>query len=175
MPGVDDKLMFRTLNIAILTVSDTRTSKDDHSGDALAERVTASGHEVASRLIVKDDRSDISQTVRHWVDAEEVDVVLTTGGTGLTGRDVTVEAVSPLFTKAIQGFSVLFHQLSHSKIGLSTLQSRACAGLIESTFVFCLPGSTNAVKDAWDHILCGALDSRYRPFSLVDLIPRLSE
>lgn len=175
MIGVDELLMFQPLKIAVLTVSDTRTESDDRSGDCLADRAAGAGHKVTSRAIVKDDIAVISAQVNLWAADTDIDVILTTGGTGLTGRDVTVEAVAPLFDKTLDGFSILFHCMSVEKIGLATLQSRACAGIISGTLVFCLPGSTGAVRQAWDEIIAGALDSRYRPASLVDLIPRLSE
>lgn len=175
MPGIDDLLLFQPLNFAVLTISDTRTSEDDRSGDALTARIIQAGHSLQDRSMVKDDISKISMQVKNWTANKDIDVILTTGGTGLTGRDVTVEAVTPLFEKTLEGFSVIFHKMSLETIGLATLQSRACAGLIDGTFVFCLPGSTGAVKQAWDDIICEALDSRYRPSSLVDLIPRLKE
>lgn len=175
MIGIDDELIFQPLNIAVLTVSDTRSTLDDRSGDCLADRAAAVGHTVNARAIVKDDIVAISAQVNLWSAQPDIDVILTTGGTGLTGRDVTVEAITPMFDKTLDGFSILFHRMSVKKIGLTTLQSRACAGLINGTFVFCLPGSTGAVGQAWDEIIAGALDSRYRPSSLVDLIPRLNE
>ncbi len=175
MPGIDENLLFQPLNFAVLTVSDTRTTENDRSGDTLAARVVAAGHSIKGRSIVTDDVAEITRTVKDWTLSAGIDVVLTTGGTGLTGRDVTVEALTPLFDKTLDGFSALFHRVSFESVGLSTLQSRACAGLINRTFVFCLPGSTGAVKDAWDRIIHHALDSRYRPCSLTDLIPRLSE
>jgi len=175
MPGIDENLIFRPLNIAVLTISDTRISEDDRSGDTLVVRIDTAGHELAARAIVRDEVDAIATCIRAWSAEPEIHAIITTGGTGLTGRDVTVEAVTPLFDKAMDGFPVLFHHLSFESVGLSTLQSRACAGLIDETFVFCLPGSTGAVKDGWDHIISGLLDSRYRPCSLVDLLPRLSE
>ena len=175
MIGIDENLLFQPLGIAVLTVSDTRSEDDDRSGNCLANRAAGAGHDVRGRTIVKDDIAAISAQVTEWAALSEVDVILTTGGTGLTGRDVTVEAISPLFDKALDGFSFLFHNMSLQKIGLTTLQSRACAGLVGDTFVFCLPGSTGAVGQAWDTILEGALDSRYRPSSLVDILPRLNE
>ena len=175
MIGIDDTLMFQPLHLAVLTVSDTRTKLDDRSGVALANRAINAGHSVTDRAIVKDDIAEISAQVSLWAADPEIDVILTTGGTGLTGRDVTVEAVAPLFDKTLDGFSILFHRMSVEKIGLATLQSRACAGLVSGTFVFCLPGSTKAVGQAWDEIIAGALDSRYRPSALVDLMPRLKE
>ena len=175
MIGIDDTLMFQPLSIAILTASDTRTEVDDKSGDCLAERANIAGHIIKARAIVKDDIAAISSQTKSWAAQSDIDVILTTGGTGLTGRDATIEAVTPLFDKMLDGFSVLFHRMSLEKIGLATLQSRACAGIIDGTFVFCLPGSTRAVSQAWDEIIAGALDSRYRPSSLVDLMPRLKE
>jgi len=175
MPGIDEALFFRPLGFALLTVSDTRISGDDRSGDYLASGLETAGHALRARGIVKDKISAISAQVKRWSEDSEIDVILTTGGTGLTGRDVTVEAVAPMFDKTLDGFSALFHTMSFATIGLATLQSRACAGLINGTFVFCLPGSTGAVKQAWDDIISGALDSRYRPSSLVDLMSRLME
>lgn len=175
MIGIDENLLFQPLNIAVLTTSDTRTELNDRSGDCLVERAKGAGHSVRARMIVKDESSEISNQINVWAADKNIDVILTTGGTGLTGRDVTIEAIKPLFSKTLDGFSVLFHHLSIEKVGLTTLQSRACAGVIRNTFVFCLPGSTGAVGEVWDEIVAGALDSRYRPASLVDLIPRLSE
>ncbi|WP_031555115.1 molybdenum cofactor biosynthesis protein B [Parvularcula oceani] len=166
---------FKPVRIAVLTVSDTRTLETDTSGATLAERLQADGHHLADRRIVPDDAVTIGRTVQGWIEDESVDVVITTGGTGLTGRDVTVEAVTPLFDKTIDGFSVIFHQVSYQSVGLSTMQSRACAGLAGGTFVFCLPGSRGAVKDGWDEVIRHQLDSRYRPCNLVELMPRLSE
>lgn len=175
MIGIDGTLMFQPLTFAVLTVSDTRDDKTDKSGNTLADRIGSAGHRLKDKIIVKDEADAVSHQVRAWASDADIQVILTTGGTGLTGRDVTVEAVTPLFEKTLDGFSVLFHQMSAKTIGLATLQSRACAGIIDGTFIFCLPGSTGAVTQAWDDIICGALDSRYRPTSLVDLIPRLKE
>ena len=175
MIGLDDELMFQPLNIAVLTVSDTRTALDDRSGDSLADRIETAGHTVRARAIVPDEVAAISAQITLWAAEDDLDVILTTGGTGLTGRDVTIEAISPRFDKVLDGFSVLFHRMSFEAIGMATLQSRACAGLISGKFVFCLPGSTGAVTQTWDNIIRDALDSRYRPASLVDLIPRLKE
>ncbi len=175
MTGIDEALLFQPLCFAVLTVSDTRTEATDRSGDTLAGRIADAGHNVKARRIVKDEAGAVSAQVNAWAAQTDIDVILTTGGTGLTGRDVTVEALLPLFEKVMGGFSVLFHQMSSQTIGLATLQSRACAGILNGTFVFCLPGSTGAVTQAWDDILRDALDSRYRPTSLVDLIPRLKE
>ena len=175
MAGIDKSLSFKPVRIAVLVVSDTRTMETDTSGQTLAERLTEAGHVLADRKIVIDDRQLVRQAVQNWIADPEVDAVITSGGTGLTGRDVTVEALTPLFDKVIDGFSAVFHQVSYQTVGLSTLQSRAVAGLAGSTFVFCLPGSTGAVKDGWDQILQYQLDSRYRPCNMVELMPRLTE
>lgn len=175
MHGVNESLAFVPVRIAILTVSDTRTLETDTSGEALKNRLEAAGHALADRKLLRDDAGAIRAQVETWIDDPSIDVVITTGGTGLTGRDVTVEAVRPLFEKEIEGFSVIFHQASYRTVGLSTLQSRACAGLARGTFIFLLPGSTGAVKDAWDEIIRYELDSRYRPCNLVELMPRLME
>jgi len=175
MPGIDDSLPFHPLNIAVLTVSDTRTLETDTSGQTLADRIEAAGHTVAARHILRDDREAVRDQVIEWVKDAGVDVVITTGGTGLTGRDITVEALTPLFDKVIDGFSVLFHMVSFEMIGTSTVQSRACAGLAGETLVFCLPGSPGAVKDGWDKILKLQLDSRHKPCNFVDLMPRFGE
>lgn len=173
MPGIDESLTFYPLRIAVLTISDTRTAETDSSGALLAERVAAAGHELAGREIVRDDVEAIAAQVKAWVADTKVDLILTTGGTGFAPRDVTPEAVKPLFRREMDGFSALFHQASYGTVGLSTLQSRAFAGQIEDTFVFCLPGSTGACRDGWDLILSLELDSRYRPCSLAGQIPRL--
>ncbi|MDF1681604.1 molybdenum cofactor biosynthesis protein B [Ponticaulis sp.] len=175
MAGIDDSLSFKPVRIAVLVVSDTRTMETDTSGQTLAERLTEAGHVLADRKIVIDDRQLVRQAVQNWIADPQVDAVITSGGTGLTGRDVTVEALTPFFDKVIDGFSAVFHQVSFQTVGLSTLQSRAVAGLAGSTFVFCLPGSTGAVKDGWDQILKYQLDSRYRPCNMVELMPRLTE
>ena len=173
--GIDEGLIFRPVRIAILTVSDTRTQANDTSGDILIERLEMAGHELADRKILKDDKNLIQDQVKNWTTREDIQVIISTGGTGLTGRDVTVEAMRPLFDKEIDGFSVVFHMVSYGTVGLSTLQSRACAGLIGDTFVFCLPGSNGAVKDGWDKVIRDQLDSRHRPCNFVDLMPRLNE
>ena len=173
MPGIDESLTFYPLRIAVLTISDTRTAETDSSGALLAERVAAAGHELAGREIVRDDVEAIAAQVKAWVADTKVDLILTTGGTGFAPRDVTPEAVKPLFRREMDGFSALFHQASYGTVGLSTLQSRAFAGQIEDTFVFCLPGSAGACRDGWDLILSLELDSRYRPCSLAGQIPRL--
>lgn len=167
--------IFKPVRVAVLTVSDTRTPETDTSGTILCDRIKNSNHIVTDRKIVTDDVTKIQSIVTRWLDNADVDVVITTGGTGLTGRDVTYEAITPLFDKVIDGFSVIFHQVSFQSVGLSTLQSRAVAGLAKGTFVFCLPGSNGAVKDGWDKVISHQLDSRYRPCNLVDLMPRLME
>jgi molybdenum cofactor biosynthesis protein B len=176
-PGgkIDENLLFKPVRVAVLTVSDSRDARSDTSGDILAERVTGAGHELAARAIVRDDRSAIRAKVLGWIAAGEVDAIVTTGGTGLTGRDVTPEALEPLFDKTIDGFSVIFHLVSYQSVGLSTLQSRATAGLIGGVFVFCLPGSNGAVKDGWDKVIAAQLDSRHKPCNMVELMPRLNE
>lgn len=173
--GINEKLPFVPVRIAVLTVSDTRTEETDTSGKTLVERLKAAGHSLGDKRIVPDNLDQIRATVAAWINDPEIDVVLTTGGTGLTGRDVTVEAIRPLFKKEIDGFSVIFHQVSYQTVGLSTLQSRACAGLANNTFIFCLPGSNGAVKDGWDKVISAQLDSRHKPCNLVELMPRLSE
>ena len=173
MPGIDESLTFYPLRIAVLTVSDTRTEDTDTSGALLAERLVAAGHELAARAIVADDVEAIRARILAWVADDRIDLVLSTGGTGFAPRDVTPEAVRPLFRREMDGFSVVFHQASYGTVGLSTLQSRAFAGQIDDTFVFCLPGSTGACRDGWDLVLGLELDSRYRPCSLAGQIPRL--
>lgn len=175
MPKIDDSRPFLAVNIAILTVSDTRGAEDDRSGNALAERLTAAGHRLAARAIVRDDVAAIRAQVQAWIADPEIDAVLTTGGTGVTGRDVTPEAVEALFEKAIPGFGELFRWLSYAKVGTSTIQSRATAGVANGTYVFALPGSPGACRDAWDDILAFQLDNRHRPCNLVELMPRLKE
>jgi molybdenum cofactor biosynthesis protein B len=171
--GIDDSLTFYPLRIAVLTVSDSRTEETDKSGALLAERLTAAGHELAGKAIVTDDVEAIQAQVRAWAADEGVDVIISTGGTGFSPRDVTPEAIEPLFRREMDGFSVLFHQASFGTVGLSTLQSRAFAGQVDDTFIFCLPGSTGACRDGWDLVLAQELDSRYRPCSLAGQIPRL--
>ena len=173
MPGIDDSLDFHPLRIAVLTVSDTRNEETDTSGALLAQRLTAAGHELASRRLVTDDIPAIRSCVTGWVNDEDIDIVLITGGTGFMPRDVTPEAVRPLLEREMEGFSVLFHHASLATVGMATLQSRAFAGQIGDTFVFCLPGSTGACRDGWDLILSLELDSRYRPCSIAGLVPRL--
>jgi molybdenum cofactor biosynthesis protein B len=173
MAGIDDSLIFYPLRIAVLTVSDTRTEETDKSGALLAERLTGAGHELAGKAIVRDEVEAIRAQVNAWVSDDRVDLLISTGGTGFAPRDVTPEAVKPLFRREMDGFSVLFHQASFGTVGLSTLQSRAFAGQIGDTFVFCLPGSTGACRDGWDLVLSQELDSRYRPCSLAGQMPRL--
>lgn len=172
---IDETKTFVPIRIAVLTVSDTRTRENDTSGDTLVERLTNAGHQLAARNLLRDDTTAIREQLKRWIAAPDVDAIITTGGTGLTGRDVTVEAMRPLFEKEIDGFSALFHQISFEKVGTSTIQSRACAGLAAGTFLFALPGSTGAVKDAWDGILKWQLDARHRPCNFVEIMPRLQE
>lgn len=175
MPGVDTARPFIPLRIAVLTVSDTRDLADDRSGTVFVERIAAAGHQLADRAIVRDDVEAIRAKVKGWIADRGIDVVITTGGTGFTGRDVTPEAVEPLFEKRMDGFSTAFHMVSFPKIGTSTIQTRATAGTANSTFIFCVPGSPGACKDAWDGILVHQLDYRYRPCNFVEILPRLDE
>jgi len=175
MAGIDEHLPFYPLRIAVLTVSDTRDEDTDKSGALLAERLTGAGHELAGKVIVRDDVEAIRTQVRAWVDDESVDVILSTGGTGFAPRDLTPEAVKPLFRREMDGFAALFHQASFGTVGFSTLQSRAFAGQIDETFIFCLPGSSGACRDGWDLVLRYELDSRYRPCSLAGQVPRLRD
>ena len=172
---IDQSKTFMPVRIAVLTVSDTRTRENDTSGDTLVERLTTAGHVLADRALLRDDIPLISDLLKKWIARADIDAIISTGGTGLTGRDVTVEAMRPLFEKEIDGFSALFHQISYEKVGTSTIQSRACAGLAAGTFLFALPGSTGAVKDGWDGILKWQLDSRHRPCNFVEIMPRLQE
>ncbi len=176
-PGgkIKEGLAFQPVRVAVLTVSDTRDEESDTSGALLASRVTDAGHILAGRSMVADEVESIRTVVKAWVKSGEVDAIVTTGGTGLTGRDVTPEALVPLFDKTIEGFSVVFHMVSYQSVGLSTLQSRAVAGIMGSTFVFCLPGSNGAVKDGWDKVIAAQLDSRHMPCNMVEILPRLSE
>lgn len=166
---------FVAVGIAVLTVSDTRSLADDKSGTILADRVVGAGHRLAERAIVKDDVRLIRAAVRTFARRKDVDVVITTGGTGLTGRDVTIEALRPLFDKEIEGFSTVFHQVSFRKIGTSTMQSRATAGVLAGKYVFCLPGSPGACRDGWDEVLVHQLDYRHMPCNFVEIMPRLDE
>ena len=163
------------LNIAVLTISDTRSLADDKSGATLAERLTAAGHHLAAREIIVDDVDAIRVIIRRWIADAGVDAIITTGGTGFTGRDVTPEAVEPLFEKRMDGFATLFLLVSHAKIGTSAVQTRATAGVAGATYIFCLPGSPGACRDAWDEILVHQLDYRYRPCNFVEIMPRLDE
>ncbi len=172
---IDETIAFRPVRIAVLTVSDTRTHEDDRSGDTLVERLTGAGHELADRAIVRDDPDQIVGKLHAWIDDETVDCIITTGGTGVTGRDVTPEALERVADKMIPGFGELFRFLSYAKIGTSTIQSRATACVARGTYIFALPGSTGAVKDGWDGILATQLDIRHRPCNFVELMPRLRE
>ena len=175
MARLDETRPFLPVNIAVLTVSDTRTAANDTSGDTLADRIVKAGHRVAARAIEKDDAGLIETLLRAWIADPAIDVVITTGGTGVTGRDVTPEAFDRVLEKRIEGFGELFRMLSYQKIGTSTIQSRAIGGVAHGTYLFALPGSTGAVKDAWDDILVFQLDNRFRPCNLVELMPRLQE
>jgi molybdenum cofactor biosynthesis protein B len=175
MPGIDESRKFVAVNIAVLTVSDTRDASNDTSGDALAARIVAAGHRLAARAIVKDEADLIEARLRAWIADETIDVVISSGGTGITGRDVTPEAVHRVLDKTIEGFGELFRMLSYRSIGTSTMQSRALGGVAGGTYIFALPGSTGAVKDGWDEILLHQLDARHRPCNLVELMPRLME
>lgn len=172
---LDETRVFRSVNIALLTVSDTRSIDEDSSGNILAERIVSAGHNIADRAIIMDDISLIVARLHAWIDDERIDCIITTGGTGLTGRDVTPEALDRVKTKDIPGFGELFRWISFESIGTSTIQSRACAVLARGTYIFALPGSNGAVKDGWDRILLHQLDSRFRPCNFVDLMPRLME
>ena len=175
MFGINEDIEFVAINIAVMTVSDTRTEADDKSGDTLAERLQGAGHKLAARAIVKDEQDAIVAQLRAWIDNPEIDAVLATGGTGVTGRDVTPEAFHAVYEKEVAGFGELFRMLSYEKIGTSTIQSRATAGVANGTYLFALPGSTGACKDAWDDILVYQLDIRHKPCNFVELIPRLQE
>jgi molybdopterin adenylyltransferase len=175
MASIEESRNFVPLNIAVLTISDTRSLADDKSGTTLSDRLTAAGHRLAARHIVTDDVEAIRAIVKKWIADPGVDAVITTGGTGFTGRDVTPEAIEPLFEKRMDGFSIAFHMLSYAKIGTSTIQSRAIAGVAGATYVFCLPGSPGACRDAWDGILAAQLDYRTRPCNFVEIMPRLDE
>jgi molybdenum cofactor biosynthesis protein B len=175
MARLDETRPFIAINVALLTVSDTRTAANDTSGDTLDARIVAAGHRVAARAIEKDDACAIETRLRSWIADPRIDVVITTGGTGITGRDVTPEAFDRVLEKRIEGFGELFRMLSYRKIGTSTMQSRAIGGVARGTYLFALPGSTGAVKDAWDDILVSQLDNRHRPCNLVELMPRLQE
>ena len=175
MSRIDESRPFIPVRIAVLTVSDTRTLEDDKSGDTLSGLIAGAGHNLSARAIVKDDIRAIRSTMRKWLKRDDTDVIITTGGTGLTGRDVTIEAVKPLLDKEADGFSIAFHMMSWQKIGTSTMQSRTTAGVASGKYVFCLPGSSGACPDAWDQIISAQLDYRTRPCNLVELMPRLLE
>ncbi len=175
MPGIDSSRLFIPVRIAVMTVSDTRTMEDDTSGATLVARLEEAGHLLADRVIVKDEVASITAQLARWIANKEIDVVISTGGTGLTGRDVTPEAFHSVYEKEIDGFSALFHRVSFEKIGVSTIQSRATAGVAGGTYLFALPGSTGAVKDGWDEILQYQLDYRYLPCNFVEIMPRLEE
>lgn len=175
MFGINEDIPFVAINIAVMTVSDTRTEADDRSGDTLAGRIVDAGHNMTERAIVKDDQATIVAKLREWIAQPEIDAVIATGGTGVTGRDVTPEAFHAVYEKEVAGFGELFRMLSYQKIGTSTIQSRATAGVAGGTYLFALPGSTGAVKDAWDDILLYQLDIRHKPCNFVELIPRLQE
>jgi molybdopterin adenylyltransferase len=175
MTRIDESRDFMPVRIAVLTVSDTRTPADDKSGETLVTRLTEAGHVLAARGIVPDERDQIARQLRKWCESDVIDVVLTTGGTGLTGRDVTVEAHRDVYEKEIEAFGTLFTMISYQKIGTSAVQSRACAGVAHGTYLFALPGSPGACKDAWDEILRWQLDYRHRPCNFVEIFPRLEE
>ncbi len=175
MPGIDPAKEFIPLKIAVLTMSDTRDLAADKSGATLVERIEKAGHSVAARALVTDDVEKIRAQVKTWIADPTIDVIITTGGTGFTGRDVTPEALEPLFEKRMEGFSTLFLMVSHGKIGTSAIQTRATAGVAGATYIFCLPGSPGACRDAWDEILVHQLDYRYRPCNFVEIMPRLGE
>ncbi|SIQ04581.1 molybdenum cofactor biosynthesis protein B [Rhizobium sp. RU33A] len=175
MSRIDESRPFIPVGIAVLTVSDTRSLSDDKSGDTLVARIEEAGHRLVARAIVKDDKTAIRDQVESWTKTPEIDVVITTGGTGFTGRDVTPEALEPLFEKRMDGFSEVFHRISYDKIGTSTIQSRATGGVANATFIFVLPGSPGACKDAWDGIIRLQLDYRHMPCNFVEIMPRLDE
>lgn len=175
MARIDETRPFIPVRIAILTMSDTRSLEEDTSGNTLARMIGEAGHILGDRAIIKDDIGLIRAKVESWIANPEIDVVITTGGTGFTGRDVTPEAVKPLFEKEIDGFSTVFHMISFQKIETSTIQSRACGGVTRGTYIFCLPGSPGACKDAWEGILKWQLDNRHRPCNFVEIMPRLEE
>ena len=175
MAGLDASRSFVPLSIAVLTVSDTRSLAEDRSGDTLVERLTKAGHKLGDRAVVADEIAQIRAKVETWIADPAIDVVITTGGTGFTGRDVTPEAIEPMFEKRMDGFSAVFHRISYDKIGTSTIQSRAVGGVAGATYIFVLPGSPGACKDAWDGILAAQLDYRHRPCNFVEIMPRLDE
>ncbi len=172
---IDETAVFKPVNIALVTVSDTRIRENDTSGDILADRITAAGHNLVERHIERDDTAKLTSLLHNWIDNDKIDCIICTGGTGLTGRDITPEALDRVKSKEIPGFGELFRWLSYESIGVSTIQSRACAVLARGTYIFALPGSNGAVKDGWDKILVHQLDSRFRPCNFVELMPRLRE
>jgi molybdenum cofactor biosynthesis protein B len=172
---IDESRSFIPVGIAVLTVSDTRSLSEDKSGQTLADRITEAGHTLVGRAVVTDDAEVIREKVLTWSRDERIDVVITTGGTGFTGRDVTPDALEPIFEKRMDGFSAVFHRISYDKIGVSTIQSRATGGVVNATFVFVLPGSPGACKDAWDGIIRDQLDYRHMPCNFVEIMPRLDE
>lgn len=177
MPGgrIDTERVFTPLGLAVLTISDSRDSSNDTSGDLLAERIVAASHDLRARALVRDDKAEIQRQARAWIEDPSVDVIITTGGTGLTGRDVTPEALRELFDKELEGFTVLWHLISYETVGVSTMQSRACAGLAGSTVIYVLPGSNGACKDGWDKLISLQLDSRHRPCSIVEVMSRFQQ
>ena len=177
MPGgrIDPDRAFTALGAAVLTISDSRDASNDTSGDLLAERITAAGHHLRARALVPDDKARIQGQARAWIEDPGVDVIITTGGTGLTGRDVTPEALRELFDKELEGFTVLWHLISYDTVGVSTMQSRACAGIAGNTVIYVLPGSNGACRDGWDKLISLQLDSRHRPCSIVEVMPRFQE
>jgi molybdenum cofactor biosynthesis protein B len=177
MPGgkIDTDRAFTALGIAVLTISDSRDASNDTSGDLLAERIRGAGHELRARALVRDDMAGIQRQARQWIEDQSIDVIITTGGTGLTGRDVTPEALRELFDKELEGFTVLWHLISYETVGVSTMQSRACAGIAGNTVIYVLPGSNGACRDGWDRLISLQLDSRHRPCSIVEVMPRFQE
>lgn len=175
MPGIDESIPFRPVKIAILTVSDSRTLEDDRSGNILVERLVDYGHKLVAREIIKDETADIIAQLKRWIDDEGVEAVISTGGTGVTGRDITPEAFAQVYEKEVAGFGELFRMLSYKTIGTSTIQSRATAGVAKGTYLFALPGSPGACKDGWDLILKDQLDIRHKPCNFAELMPRLRE
>jgi molybdenum cofactor biosynthesis protein B len=177
MPGgrIDTDRTFTPLGIAVLTISDSRDRSSDTSGDLLAERIVAAGHELRARALVRDERDSIQTQARAWIEDAGIDVIITTGGTGLTGRDITPEAMRELFTKELEGFTVLWHLISYETVGVSTMQSRACAGIAGHTVIYVLPGSNGACRDGWDRLISHQIDSRHRPCSITEVMPRFQE
>jgi molybdopterin adenylyltransferase len=177
MPGgkIDPDRSFIPLGIAVLTISDSRDESSDTSGDLLAERIATAGHQLRARALVRDDKAAIQTQAKRWISDPDVDVIVTTGGTGLTGRDVSPEAFRELFDKELEGFTVLWHLVSYETVGVSTMQSRACAGIAGSTVIYVLPGSNGACRDGWDKLISRQLDSRHRPCSIVEVMPRFKE